>query len=138
MYDPSHPAERPSTVSSLSSGENRAWRSAGPRRPNRTIGFWLGLIGLGTVGCLFGNSMPYQQPLAVLISVAWWGVYFGCFGACLGALVGALLEPSPTPSCPQADDAAEPVMASAARVPRPAPPLPSTVIIRRLASPKAV
>jgi hypothetical protein len=60
-----------------------------------TIGFWLGGVGLGTGGCLLGALMPYGHPVAVTISVLWWGLYFGCFGASVGALVGVLTDRAP-------------------------------------------
>jgi hypothetical protein len=34
--------------------------------------------------------MPYHHPIAVTISVIWWGIYIGCLGASLSALVGLL------------------------------------------------
>jgi hypothetical protein len=60
-----------------------------------TIGFWLGGAGMGTGGCLLGALMPYRQPVAVAISVLWWGIYFECFGAGVGALVGVLTNRRP-------------------------------------------
>ena len=61
------------------------------RRLSRvTIGFWLGTVALGTAGCILGACMPYRHPVAVTISVLWWGAYFGCFGASVGAGIGAL------------------------------------------------
>jgi hypothetical protein len=32
--------------------------------------------------------MPYRHPVAVTMSVVWWGIYSGCFGASIGALFG--------------------------------------------------
>jgi hypothetical protein len=61
----------------------------------RTIGFWLGGAGMATGGCLLGALMPYRHPVAVAISVLWWGLYFGCFGASVGALVGILVDRAP-------------------------------------------
>jgi hypothetical protein len=60
-----------------------------------TIGFWLGGVGLGTGGCLLGAWMPYRHPVAVALSVLWWGLYLGCLGAWVGALVGALTGRAP-------------------------------------------
>ena len=60
-----------------------------------TIGFWLGAAGMGTGGCLLGALMPYRHPVAVALSVLWWGLYFGCFGASVGALVGVLTDRAP-------------------------------------------
>jgi hypothetical protein len=62
-----------------------------------TIGFWLGGAGMATGGCLLGALMPYRHPVAVALSVLWWGLYFGCFGASVGALVGVLTERAPPP-----------------------------------------
>jgi hypothetical protein len=53
------------------------------------ISFWLGGVGLGAAGCILGACMPYRYPVATVLSVLWWGIYFGCLGASLGAL-GAL------------------------------------------------
>jgi hypothetical protein len=60
-----------------------------------TLGFWLGGAGMGTGGCLLGALMPYRHPVAVALSVLWWGLYFGCFGASVGALVGVLTDRAP-------------------------------------------
>jgi hypothetical protein len=60
-----------------------------------TIGLWLGGAGMGIGGCLLGALMPYRQPVAVAISVLWWGIYFGCFGASVGALVGVITNRRP-------------------------------------------
>ena len=63
-----------------------------------TVGFWLGGAGMGTGGCLLGALMPYRHPVAVALSVLWWGLYFGCFGASVGALVGVFANrPPPRP-----------------------------------------
>jgi hypothetical protein len=61
----------------------------------RTLGFWLGGAGMATGGCLLGALMPYRHPVAVAISVLWWGIYFGCFGASVGALVGVFTNRPP-------------------------------------------
>ena len=60
-----------------------------------TLGFWLGGAGMGTGGCLLGALMPYRHPVAVALSVLWWGLYFGCFGASVGALLGVLTDRAP-------------------------------------------
>jgi hypothetical protein len=71
---------------------------AGRFRP-ATIGFWFGAAGMGAGGCFLGALMPYRHPVAVGISVMWWGIYFGVFGASVGALVGFLTErATPRPS----------------------------------------
>ena len=77
------------------------WR----RRFDRTIGFWLGGALLGVGGCILGIGMPYRHPVAVTISVLWWGIYLGCFGASIGALLGLWAEQMPAPPAP-ADDGA--------------------------------
>jgi hypothetical protein len=66
--------------------------SAVHRRFNRTIGFWLGGVLLGAGGCLLGAAMPYKHPVAVAVSILWWGIYCGCLGASLGALLGLWAE----------------------------------------------
>jgi hypothetical protein len=59
------------------------------------IGFWLGGAGMAVAGCLLGAMMPYRHPVAVALSVLWWGLYLGCLGAWVGALVGALTDRAP-------------------------------------------
>jgi hypothetical protein len=41
--------------------------------------------------------MPYRQPVAVAISVLWWGVYLGSFGASIGALIALFTKSTPAP-----------------------------------------
>jgi len=60
-----------------------------------TIGFWLGAAGMAVGGCLLGALMPYRHPVAVAMSVLWWGLYFGCFGASVGAIVGVVADREP-------------------------------------------
>jgi hypothetical protein len=67
------------------------------RRCNRSVGFWLGGFLLGVSGCILGWCMPYRHPVAVTISVLWWGTYLGCFGAGIGALLGLWVEQTPAP-----------------------------------------
>jgi hypothetical protein len=84
------------------------------RLARRTIGFWLGAALLGTGGCILGACMPYHRPVAVVISVLWWGLYFGCFGGSIGALLGLWAEPSPVPPLRKlAGDAGGPARESA-------------------------
>jgi hypothetical protein len=71
-----------------------------------TIGFWLGGLALGTGGCLLGAWMPYHHPVAVTVSVLWWGIYLGCLGASLGALFGLLTVHTPASPSRGADGAA--------------------------------
>jgi hypothetical protein len=75
------------------------------RRFNRvTIGFWLGGLVLGTVGCIIGACIPYRHPVGVALSALWWGIYLGCFGASIGALSG-LWTNSPPLSSSRPEDA---------------------------------
>jgi hypothetical protein len=39
--------------------------------------------------------MPYYHPVAVTMSVVWWGLFWGGFGTWLGALLGMLAERAP-------------------------------------------
>ena len=94
---PARPAARPTRNCDSSATGERAPGSlvhTGRFSPV-TIGFWLGGAGMGTGGCLLGALMPYRHPVAVAISVLWWGLYFGCFGASVGALVGVLTDRAP-------------------------------------------
>jgi hypothetical protein len=70
-----------------------------------TIGFWLGGAGMGMGGCLLGALMADGHPVAVAVSVLWWGLYLGCFGASVGALVGALTDRAPPRPSPTWDGA---------------------------------
>jgi hypothetical protein len=67
------------------------------RRFHRTSGFRLGGALLAVGGSLLGICMPYSHPVAVTISVLWWGIYFGCFGASVGALLGLWAEQTAIP-----------------------------------------
>src|SRR5438876_637762 len=96
---PSAP-DRRALSSSLAAAGNRERKSAGrgPRFARATIGFWLGGVILGTVGCIFGVCMPYRHPVAVVLSAVWWGIYLGCFGGSVGALLS--LWTTRTPAVP--------------------------------------
>jgi hypothetical protein len=73
-----------------------------PRRLfDRSIGFWLGGALLGIGGCILGGFMPYSHPVAVTISVLWWGIYLGCLGASIGAFAGLLARTAPYLSIPR-------------------------------------
>jgi hypothetical protein len=74
-----------------------------------TIGFWLGGVALGTAGCVLGACMPYSHPVAVTISIFWWGIYLGCFGASVGALLGLCAEQSPAPPFQRSDGVSSPL-----------------------------
>jgi hypothetical protein len=66
-----------------------------PRLARRTLGFWLGGSLLGAAGCVLGVCMPYQHPVAVVVSALWWGIYLGCFGGSVGALIALVIERAP-------------------------------------------
>jgi len=78
------------------------------RRFDRTIGFWLGGALLGVGGCILGSCMPYRHPVAVTISVLWWGIYLGCFGASIGAVLGLWAEQTQAPPSQLSDGSGEP------------------------------
>jgi formyltetrahydrofolate deformylase len=63
-----------------------------------TMGFWLCGIGLAAVGCIVGAMMPYRHPVAVAISILWWGLYCGSFGASIGGLLGLRIGRRPARS----------------------------------------
>ena len=87
------PTNRRSPTSSPAPAGNGKGKSVVRRlRFDRTIGFWLGVIVLGTAGCIIGASAPYHHPVAVTMSALWWGIYFGAFGGSVGALIGLLTE----------------------------------------------
>jgi hypothetical protein len=67
------------------------------------IRFWLCVITFGTAGCLFGVSMAGRHPVALTMSVLWWGIYFGFFGWSISAWIGFLTERTPVPP-PQGAD----------------------------------
>jgi hypothetical protein len=60
------------------------------------MGFWLGGITCGTVGCIIGLCMPYRHPVAITISAIWWGLYVGGLSAGVGAVLGLLLGGDPS------------------------------------------
>jgi hypothetical protein len=83
-----------------------------------TLGLWLGGVVLGTAGCIVGACMPYRHPVAVTLSVLWWGIYLGCFGACIGALLGLLTKRNPASSSEASDGAGEsPCVSGTFRIP---------------------
>jgi len=61
-------------------------------RFDHTIGFRLGALIRGKVGCVLGASAPYHHPVAVTLSTLWWGTYLACFGASVGAQLGMAAE----------------------------------------------
>ena len=62
------------------------------------IGLWFGGAAFGIAGGIIGACMPYHHPVAVAMSVIWWGIYIGCLGAGLGALFASLVSPDPVAS----------------------------------------
>jgi hypothetical protein len=77
--------------SSITEGKRQQQRVPTRRGSRITLGFWLGGILFGTAGCILGASLSYSHPVARIISVVWWGIYFGCLGASIGALPGLFL-----------------------------------------------
>src|SRR5262245_32263025 len=108
----------PNDLSATKGAWQRAARSpnALPRRRfDRTIGFWLGGALLGVGGCILGSCMPYRHPVAVTISVLWWGLYLGCLGASIGALLGLWAEQTPAPPPQRSDGVGKPRAGRTAR-----------------------
>ena len=77
-------------------GRSRAVASPSRQFDRVSIGFWLGGATFATAGCILGGCMPYYHPVAIAISMIWWGIYAGCFGASLGALLGLLTYCGPS------------------------------------------
>jgi len=76
--------------------------AASPSRPGFdrvVIGLCLGGLVLGAAGCILGALMPYRHPVAVTMSMVWWGVYCGCFGASIGALIARLTRRASAVPC---------------------------------------
>jgi hypothetical protein len=95
---------------------DREWTSPArsPRLARPLIGFWVGGGLLGTAGCILGVCMPYQHPVAVVLSALWWGIYLGCFGASVGALIAVFTERAPAAcSVPQQERVGHPESESA-------------------------
>jgi len=76
-------------------GRSRAVPSLPRRFDGVRIGFWLGGATFAIGGCILGGCMPYTHPVAIAISMIWWGIYTGCLGASLGALLGLLTYRAP-------------------------------------------
>ena len=88
------------TVNKALTETARARRKRSGSGPSRrfdraSIGFWLGGATFGTVGFIHGYCMPYHHPVAIAISMIWWGIYIGCLGASLGALIGLFTRFAP-------------------------------------------
>jgi hypothetical protein len=102
LTDPRNPLHVPTTATEApwqrSVHPHRQQPAADPcrRRLNPvTVEFWLGGFVLGTGGAIVGACRPYRHPVAVTISVLWWGIFLGCFGGSIGALLGLWSEQTP-------------------------------------------
>jgi hypothetical protein len=73
-------------------GKRRAVTNKARRFDRVSLGLSLGGAAFGTAGCIIGGCMPYHHPVAIAISVIWWGIYLGCFGASLGTLFGLFTQ----------------------------------------------
>jgi hypothetical protein len=89
-------AENEAWTGTIRAGTRPAVASPSRRFDRVSIGFWLGGATLGTGGCILGGCMPYHHPVAIAISVIWWGIYIGCFGASLGGLFGLFTHCAPS------------------------------------------
>jgi hypothetical protein len=99
MPETSNSQEQGKVISTPEPAARRKWARFVPRfRFDRSIGFGLGGLMLGTVGRLYGASMSHSHPVTEVASVLWWGIYFGCLGASIGALVGILVEQARKPA----------------------------------------
>ena len=96
MIQAAHLRDQQTSVPSPSptGGQGRP-RTVRRLRLDRTLGFWLGGFVFGTAGCVIGFCFPYHHPVAVTVSVLWWGFYFGWLGASVGAGIGLLAERAP-------------------------------------------
>jgi hypothetical protein len=102
-----HYPPRPQRRESPSSRDSQAVSAGTRHEPRRrfrpaVVGFWLGGLALTAGGCILGACMPYRHPVAVAISVLWWGIYLGFFGASVGALLGWWADRTPA-SPPHSD-----------------------------------
>jgi hypothetical protein len=87
---------QPPPASPMPPGKRERHRAR--RRFDRsTPGLGLGGVSLGLGGGLLGACLPYHHPVAVVLSVLWWRLYFGCFGASRGAGLGVCTEGTPAP-----------------------------------------
>jgi hypothetical protein len=82
--------------------------AASPSRQfdRKNVGFWLGGLALGIVGCIFGARMANPHSIEVTISVLWWGIYFGCLGGWFGSLIGTLTRRTPDAPSPETTEGA--------------------------------
>src|SRR5262245_58545934 len=108
MHNTLHSTARRSRTFALHAGGNSE-RPHAARRAwfNPIMGFWVGGIVVGMAGCLLGAFMPYRQPVAVAVSVLWWGVYLGSFGASVGALIALFTKSTPAPPPQKGNDFAD-------------------------------
>ena len=82
-------------IGTAHAGRSRAVASPSRRFDRVSIGFWLGGATFATGGFILGGCMPYTHPVAIAISIIWWGIYTACLGASLGALLGLLTYCAP-------------------------------------------
>jgi hypothetical protein len=64
--------------------------------------------------------MPYHHPVAVSLSVVWWGVFCGCSGGIAVALLGMALERAPYPPPGKPEGEGKPPTGGSSPAPRPA------------------
>jgi hypothetical protein len=83
-------------------GRPRAVASPSRRFDRVSIAFWLGGATFATADFILGGCMPYTHPVAIAISMFWWGIYIGCLGASLGALLWLLTYCAPLSRRPEA------------------------------------
>ena len=82
------PTRRPPNPAALTKPEGPPPKLPRARFNPVTLGFWLGGVALGAVGCLVGAALPHRYPVGAAVSILWWGIFLGCWGASLGAQVG--------------------------------------------------
>jgi hypothetical protein len=88
-------ADRPTPPASPMPPGARERHRARRRFDRSTPGLGLGGVSLGFGGGLRGACLPSHHPVAVVLSVLWWSLYFGCFGASRGAGLGVCTEGTP-------------------------------------------
>jgi hypothetical protein len=122
----SPPSILPESGQRLKAPHPQGWEAAANRfrrRSNRVaLAFGLGGGLLATAGGVFGACMPYQHPLAVAVSVIWWGIYYGCFGMGLAALFCFLTGRIPSVPTARTEGAEKPPSGTAPGVPTASPP----------------
>jgi len=89
------PTRRPPIPAALTRTEVPPPSLPRSRRNHVTLGFWLGGVALGAVGCLVGAALPHRYAVGAAVSIIWWSIFLGCWGASLGALVGVWRKGKP-------------------------------------------